>query len=226
MTTKIVGRVFLLIGVLLLGILWAWEAKPEDLTVVEVRSNIPLAEKDSVYHDYYINSGSNQGLKPHLVVTATRKITVRDATGTQTYGEMMTPVGQLKIIFVGEKFAVAREVKLISREDQPMLEQTGIMIGDKVELKGSFVDNRKIPSQKSAEKAQVRAEPPAVPTDATAAVQAATTSPTAATAKTAATATAVAPTISEPVDLPSVEKQSGKPEDEIEKTASADDSSI
>ncbi len=201
MTKKLFARILLFGGLVLLLALFAWEACAEDLTVVEVRSNIPLSEKDQVFHDYYINSGSNQGLKQHLVVTATRKITVRDATGTQTYGDMMVPVGQLKVIFVGEKFAVAREVKLIGREDEPMIEQTGIMIGDKVDLKASFVDNHKVPSQKSAEKARVN-EPKASPI---------------ATAKPEPAAPA-------PTEQKAVEKTTENipsPEGEVEKTAEA-----
>lgn len=44
---------------------------------------------------------------------------------------MLIPVGQLKVIAVYSKVTVAREVKLFPRVDLPMLEQTGIMIGDR-----------------------------------------------------------------------------------------------
>lgn len=214
MTKKFFARLLLISGAALLILLFAWEAFAEDLSIVEVKSNIPLSDKDPVYHDYYINSGLNQGIKHNLVVTATRKVTIRDATGTQSYGDMMVPVGQLKVIFAGEKFSVARPLKQISREEQPLIDQTGFMIGDKIELKGSFVDNHKIPSQSSAAKVQVAPES-ASPAKALPAPPA---------GKEAAQG---AP---KPEDLkPSVpvktETGPEKPEGEIDKTASVDDSS-
>jgi len=215
MTRKLLARILLLAGVIVLLALFAWEAMGEELSVVEVRSNIPLSEHEPVYRDYYINSGSNQGLKHNLVVKAVRKITVKDATGTQTYGEMMVPVGQLKIIMVGEKFAVARELKSISRDEQPMLEQTGIMIGDKVELAGSFVDNHKIPRQKTAEEAQVKAPV------AEAVKPAETAKPVAPAVKPEATP-AAAQALPAPVALPEKSTQA-VPEGEVEKTATAEE---
>lgn len=143
MSKNLIGRLFLSLGVSLLLTLFAWEAFAQDISVVEVRRNIPLSDEAPVYKDFYINGGSDAGLKKNLVVTLTRNIVVRDATGTQTFGEMAVPVGQLKIIAVQGKVAIAREYKLISRDDEPMLEQIGIMNGDKVALEGSFIDNKK-----------------------------------------------------------------------------------
>jgi hypothetical protein len=202
MTKKLFARILLLAGLIVLLMLFAWEAFSEELSIIEVRSNIPLADTDPVYQDYYINSGTNEGLKHNLVVTATRKVAVRDATGTQSYGDMMVPVGQLKIIFVGEKFAIAREVKLLSRDEQPMIEQTGIMIGDKIDVKGSYVDNHKIPHKKIAEQKQ---EKPA---------------------ETAATVTPVVAPAAAPAVAPSAEapKEAAQVPDEVGKTAQTDES--
>lgn len=113
-----------------------------DMYIVDVRRNITLAESDPVYKDFYINTqGTN--LKKNLVVTAVRKINIRDASGANAVGEITVPVGQLKVIAMYDKVAVAREYTLLSREDLPMLEQIGIMTGDQIDLAGSFVDNKK-----------------------------------------------------------------------------------
>jgi hypothetical protein len=136
----------LLIGAVVLLLLFAWEAfAVEPLTIVEVRRNIPLSEKDTVYRDYYITGGASDGLKQHMVVEAVRKIGIKDPSGAQTVGEIQIPVAQLKIIYVGDKVSIGRMYKEISREDQGMLEQTGVQVGDHLELKSSFVDNRKPP---------------------------------------------------------------------------------
>lgn len=130
------------------------ESKAGDISVVDVRRNITLAEDDPVYKDFYINAGPGSGLKKNLVVTAVRKINVRDASGANAVGEILVPVGQLKVIAVFEKVAVAREYTLLSRDELPMLEQTGIMSGDRIDLQGSFIDNSKPkPKRKVAEDA-------------------------------------------------------------------------
>lgn len=115
----------------------------QDLSIVDVRRNITLADDDIVYKDFYLNGGEADGLKKNLVVTAVRKIQVRDSNGHQSYGEISVPVGQLRVIAIYGKISVAREYKLLSRDDLPMLEQTGLMSGDRIELKAAFIDDKK-----------------------------------------------------------------------------------
>lgn len=117
-------------------------AQANDMYIVDVRRNITLAEDEPVYKDFYINT-HGQDLKKNLVITAVRKINIRDASGANAIGEITVPVGQLKVIATYDRVAVAREYKLLSREDLPMLEQIGIMTGDQIDLAGSFVDNKK-----------------------------------------------------------------------------------
>ncbi len=128
------------------------ESKAADISVVDVRRNIALSEDDTVYKDFYINVIPGAGLKKNLVVTAVRKLNIRDASGANAVGEIQVPVGQLKIIAVYDKVAVAREYSLLSRDELPMLEQVGIMTGDRIDTKGAFMDNSKPkPRRKAAE---------------------------------------------------------------------------
>ncbi len=143
MLNKGLGRLFLMAGFAILVLLFSWEAFSADVNIVEVRRNIPLSDEAPVYKDFYINAGSDAGLKKNLVVNVIRKMTVRDASGVQSYGDFDILVGQLKVIAVQGRLAIAREYKLISRDDEPMLEQIGMMVGDRLELAGSFVDTAK-----------------------------------------------------------------------------------
>ena len=136
-------------GAFILAALFSWEVFGADFNIIEVHRNIPLADDAPVYKDFYINAGAEAGLKKNLVVTVVRKMAIRDATGTQTFGEIDIPVGQLKIIAAQNRVAIAREYKLISRDDEPMLEQIGMMIGDRLVMDGSFVDNKKASAKKS-----------------------------------------------------------------------------
>ncbi len=114
----------------------------KDLEVVDVKRNIPLAETDPVYKDFYIKLNGPSPLKKNLVVKATRKISVKDAS-MKPIGDFKTVVGLLKIIHISDSIAVAREFKLTPREDEPMIEQIGIMVGDTIDLSESFTDTSK-----------------------------------------------------------------------------------
>lgn len=153
-------------------------AKAADISVIDVRRNITLAEDDTVYKDFYISAGPESGLKKNLVVTAVRKISIRDASGANSFGEILVPVGQLKVVAVYDKIAVAREFTLLSRDELPMLEQTGIMTGDRIDLRGSFIDNSK-PKVKHKVAEAEEAKPAAGSTTTTTIVTTTTTTTTA-----------------------------------------------
>lgn len=123
--------------------------KAAELKIVDVRRNIPLSDDEPVFKDFYINGGAKDGLKPNLVITAIRKTSIRDASGTQSIGELSIPVAQVRVVFVAENLAVAREYKVLSRDDLPMLEQIGVMSGDVLDLKGSFLDKQRKPDSVS-----------------------------------------------------------------------------
>lgn len=141
----------------------------EDMTIVDVKRNITLSDDDNVYKDFYINAGDGSALRKNLVVTVKRKVNVKD-NGTKTVGDFDAVVGQLKIIHVGNKVSVAREFKLLPRDEAPMLEQIGIMSGDRIDTANSFIDNSK-PSyrHKTSENELTKEEP--VKTTAAAEVQ-------------------------------------------------------
>ena len=117
-------------------------ALAQEIAVVDVKRNITLSDEDVIYKDYYLNAGEASALRKNMVVQVKRKINIKDS-GTKSVGDFETPVAQLKIIHIGTKVSVAREHKLIPRDDEAMLEQIGIMSGDRIDLTGSFIDNTK-----------------------------------------------------------------------------------
>ena len=108
-------------------------SKADELAIFEVRRNIPLSDTDPVYKDFYVKGAETGKIKKNQIFTVTRKVTMRDASGSQVMGEIQAPVGQLKIIAVYGKIAVAREVKIFTREDLPMIDNPWFMIGDSLE---------------------------------------------------------------------------------------------
>jgi hypothetical protein len=175
----------------------------DELSIVDVRRHITLADDDVVYKDFYLNGGEGDGLKKNLVVTAVRKIQVRDSSGSQSYGEILVPVGQLRVIAIYGKVAVAREYKLLSRDELPMLEQTGLMSGDRIDLKGAFVDNNK-PKYKKPSVASAVTQPHVL-------VATLTTAPAAPTGPAATAAKGPRPASVPPAPAPAVAKKASAP---------------
>lgn len=129
----------------------AQAAASTELSVIDVRRNIPLSDSEPVYKDFYINGGEESGFKKNQILTLVRKVSVKDSSGSQTIGEMKIPVGQLKILAIFQKVTVARELKLFSRAEHPMLEQTGIMIGDLLDLKNPITEKVQSPAAAAPE---------------------------------------------------------------------------
>ncbi len=134
MIANVVGRSMIATGFFILLSLFSLEMFAADTSIVEVRRNIPLSDSEPTYKDFYIFMEAAGALKENTVVTAFRSQALKDATGTQNLGELKIPVGRLKIIAVQNRLAVAREIELLSRDALPMLEQRGLMIGDRIDI--------------------------------------------------------------------------------------------
>lgn len=172
--------------ILLAPLLLAPFVHADEIRVVDVRRNITLSDNDPIYKDFYINAGDGSSLRKNMVVNVKRKINVRDSS-TKSVGDFETTVGQLKIIQVGNKVSVAREYKLTPRDEEPMLEQLGIMSGDRIDTAGAYIDNSKPAKKKTADESTPVGKPENVgPTEAV-------TPPTQLTAPTASAASVIAP---------------------------------
>ena len=118
-------------------------AQADDFSIIDVKRNIQMSENEPVSRDYYISAGSSQGLKINMVLPVFRRVPVRDPSGGQTLGDLQVPVGQLKVLFLQDRLAIAREFQLSDPELAPVLDQKGVMIGDRVQLNGAFIDKKK-----------------------------------------------------------------------------------
>jgi hypothetical protein len=119
------------------GALSVWA---DDLTIFEVRRNIPLSDEDPVYKDYYINGGDKSGLKKDMLVNIFREVTLKDPVEGKEAPKLKVPVGKLRLIYVEDDIAVARLYERSNRDSLPMLEQIGFMIGDQIEVKTAKVE--------------------------------------------------------------------------------------
>lgn len=108
--------------------------------IVDVRNQIPMTNDAPRIKDYYLST-DGASLKKDLVVKIVRNINVSQAK--KNIGDVKVEIGQLRIMAVADKVAVAREYKLFSKDQVPLTESIGFMVGDQVDTTGSFTDNSK-----------------------------------------------------------------------------------
>lgn len=132
---KKLARQIQLILFLSIHFLYGALGRTDDFSIIGVKKNITLADDEPVFHDLIINAGANSGIKKNQVFTAFRRVAIKDDSGVQNYGEIDIPVGEIKILSVFSRVAIARQVKLYPREENPVLDIFGLMSGDHIEEK-------------------------------------------------------------------------------------------
>lgn len=115
--------------------------------IVEVRIKIPMNNDEARIKDYYLSTDGVR-LKKDLVIKIIRTVAISSA-GKKNLGELKIEIGQLRIMAINDKVAVAREYKIHSNENAPLTESIGFMIGDHVDTADSFID--KNPRKTSSE---------------------------------------------------------------------------
>ena len=106
----------------------------ETITIFDVRNTLPLADDEPTYRDYYVNAGSEQGLREGMVITVKRKVALYDSYRNKSPGDLLVEVGKVKIIYVQNGIAVARDHSRISRKTNPLLPDDFVMVGDELDL--------------------------------------------------------------------------------------------
>ncbi len=122
-------------------LLFTLSSQAGDMTIVNVRSNIPLSDQEPMYHDYVISSKDMGPLKKNLVVLVKRNMKMKNSDA-KDIGDIETAVGQLKIIHVDKTIAIGREYNLVPRDNEVILDYAGVMVGDSIDTAGSFTDNK------------------------------------------------------------------------------------
>jgi hypothetical protein len=130
-----------------------------DLTVFDVRKNLPMSDSDPVFRDFIINGGTEAGLSVGMVVSITRRIPLYDSYQNRSAGDLQVKVARVKIIHAQHGLAVARLHAEFSRESTPLLEDNYIMVGDHVDLASAGSDKKAESSSESAPPSAAQAPP-------------------------------------------------------------------
>ena len=120
--------------VILMGIVWEFINQAQALSIFEVRRRLPMTNDEVTEKDFYINGGREKGIKPGMIVTVTRQLALYDSYQNKSPGDLVIPVGELKIVFVQKGVTVAREHSLFARKNLPVLEENFLMVGDQIDL--------------------------------------------------------------------------------------------
>lgn len=129
---------FLCLVLFILTPIYSW-AGP---TIIGVRQNIAMSESDTVYRDFYISGGSEQGLKKGMILTVQRQVPLYDSFQNRSAGDLKLNVAKLKVILVQKDLSVARLYSEIPRMDSPLLDNDFIMVGDQVDLSSATYDKK------------------------------------------------------------------------------------
>ena len=62
-----------------------------DLTIFDVRKNLPMSDDEKVLRDFYINAGSEAGLATGMVITVQRRMPLYDSYQNRTGGQTRSP---------------------------------------------------------------------------------------------------------------------------------------
>ena len=84
--------------------------------------------------DFYINIGTNQGIKVGSNVEVLRKMPTFDLISKRLEKDMLFPIAKLKVIHVEQSGAIARLDKMLPEESTPMITPNAVMVGDSVRL--------------------------------------------------------------------------------------------
>jgi hypothetical protein len=106
-----------------------------EFTVYSVYQHLDMGnENEKPLKDFYINMGSEHGLRKGSIVTVIKRVPTYDAVSEKLYREMAFPYARLKIVHAEQNLAVGRIEKVLPQDNVPAVNPQAIMVGDIVRL--------------------------------------------------------------------------------------------
>jgi len=89
---------------------------------------------ETTNRDYFVNMGSNQGVKPGSYLRVMRKAPTYDMNNQKVFRDVTFPIARLKVIHVESNAAIARLHEYAPPDVTPGFSPRVVMVGDLVEL--------------------------------------------------------------------------------------------
>ena len=131
---------FWLSGALTLSILLSIVTLPNsgraaEFTVYSVYQHLDMGnENEKPQKDFYINMGTEHGLRKGSTVTVIKRVPTYDAVSEKLYREMAFPYARLKIVHAEQSLSVGRIEKVYPIDSIPAVNPQAVMVGDIVRL--------------------------------------------------------------------------------------------
>lgn len=130
-----------------------------DFSVYNVASSIPMGTPGEVRaKDYYVNMGSNQGLRKGAFLEALRRLPSYDLIDQEFSRDLVFPIAVLKVIHVQSNAAICRLERMLPLQTTPSISPLSVMVGDFVRVSGS----QEIPQSIEGQAAVKQSDPKAV----------------------------------------------------------------
>ena len=107
----------------------------KDVQITEVRKKLQMKSTDPVIRDYYLNGGTNLGIKEGALIKVFRNVPLADPNRQEAQEHVILPVGVIKIIYADRLNSIGRVLTLSKSETHPVLESENFMVGDRLELR-------------------------------------------------------------------------------------------
>lgn len=133
-------NLFYLTFAILILILTSNYASAAEVAVFSVNKTLSMGPKDTVFRDYYLNGGTEEGFRRGMIVTVVRRVPVHDLSRNRALGDLRVPVAKLKLIYVNRAISVGRVDRLIQPTNLPATEFAAVMVGDTISL-GNGLDD-------------------------------------------------------------------------------------
>ncbi len=118
----------------------AWTFVPSVLAadtaiVYSVFKGVDLGNPNEMLQkDYFINLGTNQGIRVGTVLEVARKAPSYDLTTEKLYKDLIFPFAQVKVIHAEKDASIARLEKLYPMDRTPVLVPRSVIVGDLVRV--------------------------------------------------------------------------------------------
>ena len=102
-----------------------------DAIVYSVYKGIDLGfPNEELQKDFFINLGTNQGIKTGAILEVSRKMPSYDLTTEKLYKDLVFPFAKLRVIHAEKDASIARLETLYPASKTPIINPKGVIVGD------------------------------------------------------------------------------------------------
>ncbi len=126
----------ILTGIIVLtALLLSGEVLGSDFLIYSVFRSINLGNPGETHEkDYYINMGSDHGVREGSILRVLRRVATYDLQSQQHYRDMAFSIAQIKVIHVEKMASIARLEKMLPADQTPTMTVDTLMVGDLVRV--------------------------------------------------------------------------------------------